>query len=264
VSLAAFQRALCDLIASPSLCLALRADAETTLAAYELSPRERDRLTTVVRQRGMSTNCTLYRSNRITPIYTLLPFTCRSLGDQFGALINQYWAQEIYKDGQYKSEIERFGTFLRQRMAADAVISPFARELLAFELARNALEFGPRRDVLRQLADLPALDSDKPCRLHPLARLVRFQHDPAVVLAAFARGGVPPADLPAAEAFVVLSVADGDLKVLQLDDGTVAECDETSSAPVTWPQARLARELADAGLLLSWQTADKTKASAGV
>jgi len=82
--------------------------------------------------------------------------------------------------------------------------------------------------------------------------------------AAFARGGVPPADLPAAEAFVVLSVADGDLKVLQLDDGTVAECDETSSAPVTWPQARLARELADAGLLLSWQTADKTKASAGV
>src|SRR5579864_1813353 len=144
MSLASFQRALCDLIASPRLCLALRADPDATLAAYDLSPRERERLTTVVRQRGMSTNCTLYRSNRITPIYTLLPFTCRSLGAQFGTLIEEYWAGENYRDGQFKSEVERFSVFLRRRIAAGSIASAFTRDLLAFELARNTLEFGPR------------------------------------------------------------------------------------------------------------------------
>jgi hypothetical protein len=261
MSIAAFQRALCDLIASPELCLALRANPEPTLASYELSVRERERLTAVVRQRGMSTNCTLYRSNRITPIYTLLPFTCRSLGAQFGGLIEQYWAGENYKDGQFKSEVERFGDFLRRRIAARSVASVFTREILAFELARHALEFGPRKSVLRELAELPPLEPNKPCRLHPLARLVRFDHDPALVLAAFARGSTPPADLPGAEAFVVLSVIHGDLEALRLTDDIAADHDETSSEPVTWPQARLVPELVKEGLLVPLQTTESAKAT---
>jgi hypothetical protein len=264
MSLASFQRALCDLIASPSLCLALRADAEATLVDYELSSRERKRLITVVRQPGMSTNCTLYRSNRITPIYTLLPFTCRSLGAQFGTLINQFWQEENYKDGQFKSEVDRFSVFLRRCIAVGTVGSPFVDELLAFELARIALEFSPRKDVLRKLADLPPLEADKPCRLHPLARLVRFQHDPAIVLGVFARGALPPVDLPAAESFVVLSVADGDLKILRLKDGFDGDCDGTPSALITWPAARLVPELVEEGLLLPLKTADGGKDSAAI
>jgi hypothetical protein len=44
MSLASFQGALCDLIASPGLCLAVRADPDATLARYELSGLERKRL----------------------------------------------------------------------------------------------------------------------------------------------------------------------------------------------------------------------------
>jgi len=91
MSVASFQQALCDLIASPRLCLALRANPQDTLAGYQLSARERTRLMEVVWQRGMSTNCTLYRSNRVTPIYTLLNFTCRALGDQLAAVLDEFW-----------------------------------------------------------------------------------------------------------------------------------------------------------------------------
>jgi hypothetical protein len=105
----------------------------------------------------MSTNCSLYRSNRITPIYTLLHYTCLSLGDQFRTLIDQFWAVKDYQDGQFKSEAERFGAFLRPKIAAGEVASPFACELLDFELARNALEFAPRKELLRKVALLPPL-----------------------------------------------------------------------------------------------------------
>jgi hypothetical protein len=262
MSLTSFQRVLCDLIASPNLCLRLRADSDATLAHYDLSVRERKRLATVVWQRGMSTNCTLYRSNRITPIYTLLHYTCLSLGGQFGTLIDQFWEAKDYQDGQFKSEVERFGVFLRQRIAAGAVASPFAGELLAFELARNALEFSPRKEVLRTLAHLPPLHADTPCRLHPLARLVHFRHDPAVLLGTAGRGTMPPPDLPVVEALVVLSVVDGALTIMQLADGMHCGCDDTASTIVAWPMAQLAPELAVAGLLVPLAAADGSRAAA--
>jgi hypothetical protein len=251
MSLASFQSALCDLIASPSLCLAVRADPDATLARYELSELERKRLATVVWQRGMSTNCSLYRSNRITPIYTLLNYTCLSLGDQFRTLIDQFWGVKDYQDGQFKSEAERFGSFLRQKIAAGDVASPFASELLDFELARNALEFAPRKELLRTVALLPPLAADAPCRLHPLARLVRFRHDPAVLLSAAGAGAMPSPALSLVDALVVLSVVDGALTVMLLVDGADLGCDDPPSALAKWPSARLAPELANAGLLVT-------------
>jgi hypothetical protein len=250
MSLPSFQHALCELIASPRLCLALRADPDAALARYELSARERKRLVEVVRQHGMSTNCTLYRSNRITPIYTLLHYTCLSLGAQFGPLVDQFWDAKEYQDGQFQSEVERFGAFLRQRVADGAVSSPFAGELLEFELAMNALEFGPRKELLRELASLQPPESDTPCRLHPLARIVRFRHDPSVLLAAAARGAMPAPDLPKHEALVVLSVVDGDLKVVQLPDGACRAFVDAATQTVEWLTPRLAPALADAGLLV--------------
>ena len=65
MSVASFQQALCDLIASPRLCRALRAAPEEVLANYELSARERARLCEVVWQRDMlRRDCSLYRANR--------------------------------------------------------------------------------------------------------------------------------------------------------------------------------------------------------
>jgi hypothetical protein len=176
-------------------------------------------------------------------------------------LIDQFWETRNYQDGQFKSEVERFGVFLRQRIAAEAVASPFAGELLAFELARNALEFSSRKEVLRTLAHLPPLAADTPCRLHPLARLVRFRHDPTVLLGAAARGTMPPPDLPVAEALVVLSVVDGALTIMQFADSAHCECDDTASALVAWPTAQLAPALADARLLVPLAAADGSRSA---
>lgn len=257
MSLTSFQHALCDLIASPRLCLALRADPDSTLARYELSARERKRLTTVVWQRGMSTNCTLYRSNRITPIYTLLNYTCIALGSEFGFLIDQFWEVEDYRDGQFKSEVERFGIFLCQRIAAGFIVSPFVGELLDFELARNELEFSPCKEILRTIAHLPRPNANTPCRLHPLARLVRFRHDPAVLLNAAARGTMPPPDLPVTEVLVVLSAVDGDLTVMQLPGTALFGSDHAASGFVSWPAGQFAPALVDAGLLVPAMATDE-------
>ena len=250
MSLTSFQRALCDLIASPDLCLALRKAPEATLARYELSARERKRLTEVVWQRGMSTNCTLYRSNRITPIYTMLNYTCLSLGGQFRTLVEQFWQAKEYQDGQFKSETERFGAFLRQRIADGAVSSPFAGELLEFELAKNALEFSSRKAVLRQLSSLKPPEVDTPCRLHPLARIVCFRHDPTALLGAAALGTMPSPDLPVRKVLVLLSVVNDRFTIMQLPNGALGGFDKTAPAILEQLTARLAPALADAGLLV--------------
>jgi hypothetical protein len=87
----AYQRALCDLIASPKLCLEVRRRPETALAPYELTARERRRLEAVVRQPGMSVSCTLYRVNRLTPLATLHPVSCRLLGSRFVVVAERFW-----------------------------------------------------------------------------------------------------------------------------------------------------------------------------
>jgi len=107
MTLAAFQQALCDLIASPDLSLAARAGTADVFGRYDLSDRERVRLVQIVWQAGMSTNCTLYRSNRVTPIYTLLHHTCFILGDRFKHELDDYWEATELRDLEFKREIER-------------------------------------------------------------------------------------------------------------------------------------------------------------
>jgi hypothetical protein len=249
MSVASFQQALCDLIASPRLCLALRAAPEDVMANYQLSARERARLVEVVWQKGMSTNCSLYRSNRVTPLYTQLNCTCRSLGDQLRPLLDQFWEAKDYQDGQFQSEVERFGTFLRQHIADGVVSNPFTAELVEFELALNALKFAPRKQLLGEIACLPPPDPDTPCRLHPLARIVRFRHDPAVLIAAAARGEMSSSNIPQQETVIVLDVVNGDVSVRQLPVETChALAGGTQSMEPLTP--RLAPALADAGLLV--------------
>ena len=249
MSLASFQQALCDLIASPGLCRALRAAPEDVMANYKLSARERRRLVEAVWQRGMSTNCSLYRSNRVTPLYTLLNGTCRSLGDQFAALLERFWNSRNYQNGQFQSEVERWASFLRQRIADGTVCSPFTAELLEFELALNSLNFVPRKKILGEIADLPTPGLDTPCRLHPLARIVTFRHDPATLLAAATQGELISAEIPERETVVVLHALDGDISVMLLADETCeALCDDAGTTKPLTP--RQAPALASAGLLV--------------
>ena len=216
MTLPAFQQALCELIGSPDLCLAVRENPAAFLASYDLSPRERDRLVDIVWQRGMSTSCTLYRSNRVTPIYTLLHYTCVVLGDTLKTTLDAYWSATTLHDLEFKEEIRRFGRFLDDQIARGVIDDPFVAEVLEFELAVNDLRFAPRRAILRQLAAAPPSNTGDDGRGHPLMRVVRFRHEPAPLLAALAQGRVAR-ELPEAETFLLLSVADDELTTRELD-----------------------------------------------
>lgn len=213
MTLLAFQQAFCELIASPRLCLAVREDPAPFLSRYELSPREQDRLRDMVWQRGMSTTCSVYRSNRITPLYTMLPHTFTLLGDALEPLLDAYWTDVELRDIEFHQETERFAHFLRQRLASGALDDPFVAEVLAFELAVNELRYAPRRAILAKLRDADTIV------LHPLVRVVRFAHDPDEVLGALARGEVPHG-IAESESYLVLSAIDEELAVQDVDPDT--------------------------------------------
>jgi hypothetical protein len=217
MTLPAFQRALCELIGSPELCLAVRSDASEFFGRYELSSRERDRLLDIVWQPGMSTNCTLYRSNRVTPIYTLLHSTCLVLGDRLKDVLDAYWAATDLRDLEFKNEIHRFARFLRERIELGMISDPLVEEVLEFEIALNDLRFAPRRDILTRVRDGNERGSSPAdLQLHPLMRVVRFRHEPTAVLSTLAQGDVPR-DLPEEEFFLLLSVVDEELSVRALE-----------------------------------------------
>lgn len=183
MSLLSFQKALTDLIASPQLCLQMRTDPTVILLKYNLTARERARLQTVVHQRGMSVSCTLYRVNRITPVYTMLPYTCFLLGHALVPLAEEFWSICNKSDLQFKREITVFGEFLLEKITNGSLRNPYLREIVSMELAINELNFLPREALL----DAPAAEDT----LHPLIRLVPFDHSPEALLTALAGMQMP-------------------------------------------------------------------------
>ena len=140
MSMAAFQRAYADLAASPTLCLAVRADAAAALATYDLDARERGRLERAVRQRGMDANCTLYRATRITALNSVAPLTLGVIRPVLRELLDAYWADNPVHDVRFAHETSRFIGWLERHAfrlpePADEIIA-LARRELALEEAR--------------------------------------------------------------------------------------------------------------------------------
>jgi len=113
--LAAFQRALTDLTASPPLCRAARADPDLLPGRYALTAREARRLNAIVRSKGMEANCTLYRANRLIPVVLNCPDLCDALGDDLNRLISEYWEGEPTTNVHFLFEADRFCRFLSMR-----------------------------------------------------------------------------------------------------------------------------------------------------
>jgi hypothetical protein len=135
MSIAAFQRAYADLAASPKLCLATRADPATALAPYDLDARERERLARAVWQRGMDTNCTLYRVTRITALNTVVPLTIALIRPVLREVLDAYWEAHPVHDVRFAHETARFIAWLE---ANSAILPEAAEEVIA--LARRELE----------------------------------------------------------------------------------------------------------------------------
>lgn len=114
MSLAAFQRALTDLTASPALCRAVRAD-RAALGSYDLTERELARLAGIARSNGMEANCMLYRANRLAPVALNCPELCVALGDDLNRLISEYWETKPTTNVHFLVETDRFCRFLSER-----------------------------------------------------------------------------------------------------------------------------------------------------
>lgn len=128
------------LIASPALCRQVLHLGAGAFADFDLSPRELSRLVAVVRQqKGMSACCTLYRMNRITPLYGQLSNTCALLGDRLAPLVEEFWLYVRDTTLQFKHEVLAFGDFLL-RQPLDI---PYLRDVLSLELAMNELSYAP-------------------------------------------------------------------------------------------------------------------------
>jgi hypothetical protein len=146
--LAAFQRALTDLTASPDLCRAARADPDLLGSLYALTELEARRLNGIVRSRGMEANCTLYRANRLIPVVLNCPDLCDALGKDLERLISEYWQSEPTTNVHFLFEADRFCNFLSGRSDLPGGVAG----ILAREQANVAIRLEASRILTRRNA----------------------------------------------------------------------------------------------------------------
>lgn len=118
MSLNGFQTVLALIIASPSLVIEARGGNLDFLVPYDLTTKEQARVQAILYQKGVATSCSLYRSNRLMAIYTLLPKTCDFLGDRLKVVLDHFWKAYPTRDLQFNNEAHRFAEYLRQQMDA--------------------------------------------------------------------------------------------------------------------------------------------------
>jgi hypothetical protein len=178
MSIVEFQRAFADLIASPERCMALREGAEDALAAYDLTPLERKRLATTVRHEAMSASGSPHRVNRLIAVYSVLPHTCRLLGDRLMDELDAFWAASRHVTQQPRCESERFGLWLEERIATRRLPGGPVEDAIQLEMAmfdvqaaRRGGNGGNRRRVvlLRYEPDELLDPAIPPEELQPLA-----------------------------------------------------------------------------------------------
>jgi hypothetical protein len=135
MSLPEFQRATAELVASPQRCLRARADFDTETRDYTLTDRERRRLRAILHDPAMSVNCALYRVNRMVPLLSTLPLTCRHLGATMKSELNEFWREHPDACPRFDVEARRFGVWLYRRVAEGARAPGPLLDALRFELA---------------------------------------------------------------------------------------------------------------------------------
>jgi len=220
MTMEAFQKAMCDLIASPDLCLTLMQSPEQVLDCYDLSDRDRRRLVEVVQQPGMIVNCSLYRANRLSPIVNLIPHTCFLLGDALLDEATEFWKGFKETRMQFHDEVKLFADFLRQRLESGLLQVPMLAEVLEYELALNEFRYTPRLEVLAQLDLSKSAPRERTSlQLHPLIRVLLFRHDPRRVLELLEERRAPPHELAEGEFWLLLDGKSEDVEIKLIDPG---------------------------------------------
>ena len=164
-------------------------------AQYELDARELRRITGMAADPGMATNWTLYRANRLTPLNRILPLTLAALGPGLREVLDHFW-RSCPASLQSAGEAAAFVAFLRRQLAEGAILDALLAEVLEFEMAVSELRFLSRRAALAEKLGEGLVR-------HPLIRVLRFRHEPSLVLGRLAEGH-PPGRLPEGEHYLLL------------------------------------------------------------
>ena len=131
--LAEFQQALCDLTASPRLCIEARKNPSILRERYKLTDREAARLVGVLRHRGMESACIVYRANRLAPLAMNVPDTCKALGQSLRPLVEEFWELNPETNVHFFIETHRFCQFLQTKLEAGYQFSEAAIEAMQRE-----------------------------------------------------------------------------------------------------------------------------------
>ena len=217
MSLPEFQRALTDFVASPELCRDAVADPRRFAGKYDLTERELKRLLHSAQQPGMKVCWSLHRANRFGPMHAILPLTCRALGPDLRRELDAFWHGALPEDLQFKSEAERFASFLRRRVREGHLAVPVVDDLVSFELAMAELRFMPQRQIREKLLRAEAFADGTTLVLHPFVRLLRFQHDPERLLATIISERPLPADLARGDYHLLVDGKNGGMAIRLID-----------------------------------------------
>jgi len=173
-------------------------------------------------QPGVAVNRALYRYNRTMPLTAVLRGTCHLLGQEFGALADEFWA-EGGLDRNQRREAERFVDFLRRAIARGRVSSPYVAEVMEFELMRYQVATRPREPLLAAIDEAAERWPDGPLVLHPLMRVASFTHEPTALLGMVSARRPPPyPGLSEGEFHLLLTFHDGTYKQDMLDPAWAA------------------------------------------
>lgn len=255
MSLLGFQKALAALVTDPELRARILVDPHAALSGHDLSPRECRRLAEMAGQRGMAVNSMLYRANRLTPLHQHLPRTCSVLGQNLRRILDGFWTVHRKTPLQFADEIARFAHFVGERLTAGDLENPLLPEVLDFEFAACQLRFLQRRRTtaaLRAAASTVAPETGDPARVvHPLVRIVRFRHDPGLVLQVTDEIPAPDCDLPEGEHYVLLDARGEDLRIACIEARFGWVLKEAEAGRGLEAAGETAEMLARAGLLVA-------------
>jgi hypothetical protein len=141
----------------------------------ELTPLERKRLQAIASDSGLAATSTLYRGFRLSKLYAMLPRTCALLGKRrLTHEVRLYWAARISVSLYFFEEAFGFCDHLQARLQAGLRVA-YLEEVMTYERACLELQ-------------RPRADTDA-----PTAQLVKFQHDPEILLNYLSRGQKPRA-----------------------------------------------------------------------
>jgi hypothetical protein len=186
-----FQLAFAGLIASPEICYKALAAEDEFFADFDLTAKEKKRLHSVVRQRGISACCSLYRMNRVTPLYSQLSNTCTLLGDQLVPLVEEFWRWFTKPSLQFREEVLEFANFIRAKIDEGRLCIPYLKDVLQLEMAMNELSYLPEGEC----------------------RFLQFEYDIAATLQAIAAHDLEHVAIPESDLVYKLYIRDHEIEM---------------------------------------------------